>query len=91
MGLDVGCGHVHDLDGTGLGESWYVMLTQFDQLNCVALPGFARRTDAEIAVRVMPQTGIDWDETSADELRRQYKKFGGRKAIMKFVCEHLQW
>ncbi len=52
--------------------------------------GFARRKDAEIAARILPETGIDFG-APYNEFSQQWIDFGGRDAIRKFVCERLQW
>lgn len=72
-------------------SSWVVYLDHLSRDGGRAvLWGFARRTDAEIALRVLPETGIDWSAPEP-ELRRQWYEYGGREAVKRYVCERLQW
>jgi hypothetical protein len=91
MGLAVQFGKLRTVEAPA---SWYVYANHFPKVRGDAgsafVWGFARKTDAEIAMRVMPLTGINWNLTK-DELRPQWEAYGGREAVMKFVCEHLQW
>lgn len=46
--------------------------------------GFGRQQDAEIARKVLEETGIDW----SDEYHPKYLILADR---MKLVCQYLQW
>lgn len=95
MGLQVVFGETLDRNNQykSLGDSWRVCLDHAENEfgnGVVVMHGFARRADAEIAARVLPKTGIDFD-ADLREIRRQREAFGGEEAVKKFVCEHLQW
>lgn len=89
MGLDIYFGTVQRACDI---PSWLVRADHIliDGLRPVLLWGFARQTDALIAKRTMETTVIDWTAPER-ELRRQWEAFGGRPAMMKHVCEQLQW
>lgn len=67
----------------------WVVLTRSQDPPVLAWP-FATRIDAEIALRVLPDTGIDFDAPH-DEFDRQWAAFGGREAVMEFICKRLRW
>lgn len=75
---------------TPIPASWQVVLDGLPIVNNVLLFGFARKQDAVIAVTVMRTLPLDWDAPE-EELRRQWRAYGGRDEVMKEVCQHLQW
>lgn len=86
--LSVSYGDVFNSDtGQLINESWRVTIGQG---KLCALHGFGRKKDAEIALRVLSETGIDW-ESPEDELFEQYYDRGGFTKLMELVCERLQW
>lgn len=71
-------------------KMWLVSVKRFGRSGGV-LFGFGRKVDAEIVAKVLPETGIDWNHKSASVINRQIEEYGGKEALMKFACEHLQW
>jgi hypothetical protein len=69
--------------------SWRVSIVQLDLF---FIEGFARKTDAEIAMAVLNDTSVNWDGDQASVLADVVREFGGsRKNVMKHVCQYLQW
>jgi hypothetical protein len=87
MGLAIGFGPVEPISEV---PSYYVYFTQFPLESAVIIFGFARPIDAAIAMRAMHEIPINWDLPRC-KLKAQWDAYGGREAVMKSVCEHLQW
>lgn len=85
MGLAVS----FDSPGDDIPVSWTVVADHFSGAS-VFLYGFARKADAIIATKAMQQLEMDWD-ASPEIIKKQWDSYGGRDAVMKYVCERLQW
>lgn len=89
--LFICCVETEELSGEAKPQSWGVSVT-IDGQDYSVLHGFGRKVDAEIAKKWIEELEIDWN-VSADQLARQCKAAGyrNRRAMMKKVCERLQW
>lgn len=95
MGLKVRFTHCIDSDDHSqiMPMSWCVATTQcvyLGEFEFAVAPGFLRRKDADIALRVLQDMDIDWD-AEPDDFWRQIDSHGGKEEVRKHVYRHLQW
>jgi hypothetical protein len=94
MPLEISWDYIEDLDEP---PSWLVGVRFGGCSEIAALVwGFARRKDAELGMKAISDTGIDWsDQSAAGEQAKERAGSGDRNKIRQWLrriaCEALQW